>query len=126
MPPAQFYRRVVDDLPLRRQRPCSRDGALKYDEVAIRVGFNLSDATMDSKGRIVIPEDVRNELGLNEGSMIRVALEKSSVNSGTTVILTKGVGPDEFIKRTKGALKKKSRAKAADPLRLKEIWGGPG
>lgn len=81
---------------------------------------------MDSKGRIVIPEDVRKELGLNEGSRVTVTLEKSSVNSGTVVILTKGVGPDEFIKRTKGALKKQSRAKAADPLRLKEIWGGPG
>ena len=47
---------------------------------------------MDSKGRIVIPEDVRKELGLNEGSRIRVRLEKSSVNSGTVVILTKSVG----------------------------------
>lgn len=81
---------------------------------------------MDSKGRIVIPEDVRKELGLNEGSRIRVRLEKSSISGGTAVILTKSVGPDEFIKRTEGALKKQSRAKAADPLRLKEIWGGSG
>jgi len=79
---------------------------------------------MDSKGRIVIPEDVRKELGLNEGSRIRVRLEKSGGSGGSAVILTKSIGPDEFIKRTEGMLKKESRAKATDPLRLKEIWGG--
>jgi AbrB family looped-hinge helix DNA binding protein len=79
---------------------------------------------MDSKGRIVIPEDVRKELGLNEGSRIRVRLERTGTRGGSAIILTKSVGPDEFIKRTEGVLKKESRAKAADPLRLKEIWGG--
>jgi AbrB family looped-hinge helix DNA binding protein len=88
------------------------------------VGFTMNVATMDSKGRIVIPEGVRKELGLNEGSRIRVRLEKSSIGGGSAVILTKSIGPDEFIKRTQGMLKKESRAKAADPLRLKEIWGG--
>jgi AbrB family looped-hinge helix DNA binding protein len=83
----------------------------------------LNEATMDSKGRIVIPEGVRKELGLNEGSRIRLRLEKSSASGGPAVIVTKSVGPDEFIKRTEGVLKKESRAKAADPLRLKEIWG---
>jgi AbrB family looped-hinge helix DNA binding protein len=86
----------------------------------------LNEATIDSEGRIVIPEGMRKELGLNEGSRIRVRLEKSSAGGGTAVILTKSVGPGEFIKRTEGALKKHSRAKAADPLRLKEIWGGSG
>jgi AbrB family looped-hinge helix DNA binding protein len=79
---------------------------------------------MDSKGRIVIPEDVRKELGLNEGSKLRFRLEKSSFSGGPTVVMMKSIGPDEFIKRTEGALKKESRAKAVDPLRLKEIWGG--
>jgi AbrB family looped-hinge helix DNA binding protein len=79
---------------------------------------------MDSKGRIVIPEDVRKELGLKEGSRIRVRLEKSGISGASAVILTKSVGPDEFIKRAEGTLKRESRARAADPLRLKEIWGG--
>ena len=79
---------------------------------------------MDSKGRVVIPEDVRKELGLSEGSRIRIRLEKSSLSGGSAVIMTKSVGPDEFIKRTDGVLKKESRTKATDPLRLKEIWGG--
>ncbi|MDA4123693.1 MAG: AbrB/MazE/SpoVT family DNA-binding domain-containing protein [Thaumarchaeota archaeon] len=84
----------------------------------------MNEATMDSKGRIVIPEGVRKELGLNEGSRIRLRLEKGSIAGGSAVIMTKSVGPDEFIKRTEGVLKKESRAKAADPLRLKGIWGG--
>jgi AbrB family looped-hinge helix DNA binding protein len=98
--------------------------ALKYKPVGIQVGFDLNEAKMDSKGRIVIPEDVRKELGLNEGSRVRLRLEKGSPAGGSAAIMTKSVGPDEFIKRTEGALKRGSRAKAADPLRLKEIWGG--
>jgi AbrB family looped-hinge helix DNA binding protein len=89
----------------------------------MQAGFALNEATMDSKGRIVIPEGVRKELGLNEGSRIRVRPEKSRIGGVSAVILTKSVGPDEFIKRMEGTLKKQSRAKAADPLRLKEIWG---
>jgi AbrB family looped-hinge helix DNA binding protein len=84
----------------------------------------LNEATMDSKGRIVIPEDVRRELGLNEGSRIRVRLEKGGISGGSAVILTKSLGPVEFIKRTEGTLNGESRARAVDPLRLKEIWGG--
>jgi AbrB family looped-hinge helix DNA binding protein len=99
-------------------------GALKYKPVGIQVGFSLDETTMDSKGRIVIPEGVRKELGLNEGSRIKVRLEKRGTRGSGAVIMTKSLGPDEFIKRTEGTLKKESRAKAADPLRLKEIWGG--
>jgi AbrB family looped-hinge helix DNA binding protein len=97
---------------------------LKYEPVGLQVGFGLNEATMDSKGRIVIPEDVREELGLTEGSRVRLRLEKSSIRGGSAVVLTKSLGPDEFIERAEGALKKESRAKTADPLRLKEIWGG--
>lgn len=106
--------------------PKALGGVLKYEDVGIKVGFELNEATMDSKGRIVIPEDVRKELGLNEGSRIRVRLEKSGTSGGSAVMLTKSVGPDEFIKRMEGILKKESRAKAADPLQLKEIWEGSG
>ncbi|MGH9920917.1 MAG: AbrB/MazE/SpoVT family DNA-binding domain-containing protein, partial [Nitrososphaerales archaeon] len=40
---------------------------------------------MDSKGRIVIPEDVRKELGLNEGRTVRLRLEKSA-RSGSALV----------------------------------------
>lgn len=84
----------------------------------------MNEATIDSKGRIVIPEEVRKELGLNEGTRVRLRLEKGSAGIGSTVVLTKSLGPDEFIRRAEGALKRDSGAKASDPLRLKEIWGG--
>ncbi len=75
---------------------------------------------MDSKGRVVIPEEVRKELGLSGGSRVRV-----SVSEGAgSIIVESAVGPEEFIRRTEGLLKRGSRAKVADPLRLKEVWAG--
>jgi AbrB family looped-hinge helix DNA binding protein len=97
---------------------------LKYDLEEIKAGFGLDEATVDSKGRIVIPAAVRKELGLNEGSRIRLRLGKGSIGGCPTVVMTKSVGPDEFIERVEGVLKKESRGKAVDPLRLKEMWGG--
>ena len=84
----------------------------------------MNEATMDAKGRIVIPEEVRKELGLNEGSRIRLRVERRAAGGGPAAIVTRSVGPDEFIKLTEGALKKESRAKATDPLLLKGIWVG--
>ncbi len=73
---------------------------------------------MDSKGRIVIPDEVRKELGLSEGSKIRITVG----DEGSVVILKQGVEADEFIRRTEGFLKAGSAVKVADPLRLKDIW----
>jgi len=83
----------------------------------------LNEATVDSKGRIVIPEEVRKELGLNEGSKIRLRLEKGGAAGGPAAVVTKSIGPEEFIKFAEGALKKESRVKRTYPLLLKEIWG---
>ncbi len=82
------------------------------------MGLALAEATMDSKGRIVIPEEVRRELGLIEGSKLRVTVG----DEGSVAILKQGVEADEFIRRTEGFLKAGSEVKVADPLRLKEIW----
>jgi AbrB family looped-hinge helix DNA binding protein len=54
---------------------------------------------MDSKGRIVIPEDVRKELGLNEGSRVRVRLEKNGTGGGLAVVLTKRIGRGPLYSR---------------------------
>lgn len=81
----------------------------------------MIDATIDSKGRVVIPEHVRKELGLTVGSKIRVSVAEK----GSSIIMMKSsVDPEEFIERTEGLLKRGSKAKAADPLQLKEIWAG--
>lgn len=67
---------------------------------------------------MVIPEEVRKELGLVEGSRIRVRVEHDSV------VIKKSMEAHEFMKRTEGFLKEGSHVKAEDPLRLKQIWLG--
>ncbi len=73
---------------------------------------------MDSKGRMVIPEEVRKELRLVEGSRIRVRVEHDSL------VIKKSMEAHEFMKRIEGCLKGGSRVKVEDPLRLKQIWQG--
>jgi len=76
----------------------------------------MSQVTLDSKGRILIPENIRKKAGITAGSRVRV-----SVDDGV-VIIRKSVGPEEFIRETKGVIKKGSPVKIVDPLKLKEIW----
>jgi len=79
-------------------------------------GIIMSEVVVDSKGRIVIPEDVRKKLGLRSGSRVKVRVEQGAV------VITKGVEAKEFIKEMEGFLKEGSPVQATDPLRLKEIW----
>lgn len=37
----------------------------------------MSEVVVDSKGRIVIPEDVRKKLGLRSGSRVKVRVERA-------------------------------------------------
>jgi hypothetical protein len=57
---------------------------------------------------------------------LRLRVEKGGTRGGPAAIVTKSIVPDEFIKLAEGALKKESRAKATDPLLLKETWAGRG
>jgi AbrB family looped-hinge helix DNA binding protein len=75
---------------------------------------------MDSKGRIVIPDEVRKELGLTSGSRVRISVTEDN----SIIVMKSGLNPQEFIKQTEGLLKRGSEAKVADPLRLKEVWLG--
>ena len=74
------------------------------------------ETRLDSKGRVVIPEDARRRAGLRAGSKVKVSGEKERI------IITKSLRPIDFIKALEGALKKGSRAECVDPLKLKEIW----
>jgi AbrB family looped-hinge helix DNA binding protein len=80
----------------------------------------LTETRIDSKGRVVIPEEVRKELGLTGGSRVRISVAEDK----SIIVMKSGLNPQEFIKQTEGLLKRGSRAKAADPLRLKEVWVG--
>jgi AbrB family looped-hinge helix DNA binding protein len=86
-----------------------------------RSGIGLSETRVDAKGRVVIPEDIRRKLKIGEGTRVRIMLEGGD---GSTLVIRKSMGHEEFIKLTKGAIKEGSPVKISDPLRLKEIWGG--
>lgn len=76
----------------------------------------MMEVTVDDKGRIVIPEGLRRRLDIREGSKLRVTVEYNKVMIG------RGIPPDEFISHMEGCIKKGSRVKKTDPLKLKEIW----
>ena len=79
-------------------------------------GITMGEATLDSKGRIVIPEKVRKKVGLEAGSRVKVSIERKSV------VIAKSVDPKEFIEEMEGVLKEASPVQVSNPLRLKEIW----
>lgn len=74
---------------------------------------------MDSKHRVVIPDDVRKEFGIETGSRLKVSVR------GHCVVLSKKVEPEEFIKRMEGAMKEGSKVERSDPIRLKRVWSAP-
>ena len=80
----------------------------------------MSEATVDSKGRVVIPEEIRKRLKMGEGTRVRITLEGES---GSVIVVKANVEPRKFVELTRGAIKKGSPVKISDPLRLKEIWG---
>ena len=74
---------------------------------------------MDSKHRVVIPDDVRRESGIEAGSRLKVSVR------GRSVVLVKKVEPEELIRQMEGVLKEGSKVHRSDPLRLKRIWSAP-
>jgi AbrB family looped-hinge helix DNA binding protein len=74
------------------------------------------EVKVDSKHRVVLPEGVRQEFGIEAGSKLKVSVK------GRSVVLTKNVEPEEFIDRMEGVIRKGSRARISETLKLKEIW----
>jgi AbrB family looped-hinge helix DNA binding protein len=79
----------------------------------------MSETTVDAKGRVVIPEEIRKKLKIGEGTKVRIMLEGSD---GSILVVRKSIEPQKFIELTKGSVKEGSPVRVSDPLRLKEIW----
>jgi AbrB family looped-hinge helix DNA binding protein len=75
------------------------------------------EATVDRKGRVVIPVHLRQELGLGEGAKVKLALEEGKI------IIVRPITPEEFIREMEGCVKENSPIPRTNPLKLKEIWG---
>lgn len=76
----------------------------------------MEEASLDTKGRIVIPEKIRKKVGLRRGSKVRITAGRRSV------VIMKSIEPKEFIEKMEGIIKEGSVVKVFDPLKLKEIW----
>jgi len=77
------------------------------------MGYMVGSATIDERGRIVIPNEIRLELNLRPEQKFTIRTE------GREVILIPSVSAEEFARELKGCVSR-SKVKAED---LKEIWG---
>jgi len=77
----------------------------------------MEEVTIDDRGRILIPKEIRDALGLHPGSSARLEMGKDRL------IITPPVSQEKFIKEMEGFITE-GDAKV-DPLKLKEIWGKP-
>ncbi len=72
------------------------------------------EVIVDEKGRILIPKEAREKIGLQTGGKARLRIEKEKL------IITPPVSPEEFIKELEGCIKKGTPV--IDPLDLKKMW----
>jgi AbrB family looped-hinge helix DNA binding protein len=72
---------------------------------------------LDDRGRITIPKSDRKKLGLRPGDKLWVEVAEEGIRIRKTVSLK------DFIRIFEGCITKENAVgKAADPLRIKEIW----
>lgn len=76
----------------------------------------MGTTSIDERGRIVIPRDVREALGFSPERP--VVWER--VEGG--ILLRPALPMKEALRRLRGAIPKRARGKRSDPLRLKELW----
>ena len=72
------------------------------------------EVTVDNKGRVLIPKEFRDKVGLQAG---RKAILK--IKQGRIIIMPP-ISPEEFIKEMEGCIKEGTST--IDPLELKKMW----
>ena len=81
------------------------------------MGKIMEEVTVDDRGRILIPKEIRDRLGLQPGSPARLEVEEGRL------VITPPLSPEEFIRRMEGCITEGKPI--TDPLKLKEIWKQP-
>ncbi|MCW4049752.1 MAG: AbrB/MazE/SpoVT family DNA-binding domain-containing protein [Candidatus Bathyarchaeota archaeon] len=76
------------------------------------------ESTVDDRGRILIPKEIRDKLGLQSGRNVQLTIEDDRL------IVTPPVSPEKFIEELEGVIV--DGEPEMDPLRLKDIWGKLG
>jgi AbrB family looped-hinge helix DNA binding protein len=69
---------------------------------------------VDSKGRLLIPKEMRKKVGLRVGGKARLRIENNNI------VIIPLVSPEGFIKEMEGCLKEGKPT--LDPFDVKKIW----
>ena len=76
--------------------------------------MSTEEVVIDSKGRVLIPKQIREKVGLTPGGKARLKIDKA------TLVIIPPVSPEEFIEEMEGCIKE--GASHIDPLQLKDMW----
>jgi len=76
--------------------------------------MSTEEVTVDDKGRVLIPKEIRDKVGLRVGGKARLKIEKENI------IIIPPISPEEFIKEMEGCIKEGTPT--IDPLKLKKMW----
>ena len=74
---------------------------------------------VDDRGRITLPQEVRDSLGLQPGQEVHVEVSERGL------LLRRATTRDEFIERLEGCVDSARTGRRDDPLKVKDMWG-PG
>jgi AbrB family looped-hinge helix DNA binding protein len=77
------------------------------------MGSAMGEAVIDERGRIVIPNELRLELGLRPEQKLKI------MTKGRELVLSPAVGADEFVSKLEGCV----HGSKVEPMDLKKIWG---
>ncbi|MGB9896037.1 MAG: AbrB/MazE/SpoVT family DNA-binding domain-containing protein [Thermoproteota archaeon] len=73
-----------------------------------------TEVTVDHKGRILIPKEIREKIGLKAGRRVKIKVDKEKV------VVIPLISPEEFIEEMEGCIKEGTPT--LDPLKLKKMW----
>jgi len=77
------------------------------------------DRRVDEKGRVTIPQRIRESLQIDPGESVEVALEDGRI------VIRPRISRDSFADRLEGCINQETRAEDAepmDPLSTKDDW----
>jgi AbrB family looped-hinge helix DNA binding protein len=81
----------------------------------VGLGKTMGTVEIDNRGRITIPKEERERLGLTPGKKVLIREKDGSL------IIKRFISPERFISELKGCITVEEHQ--IDPLKLKEIWG---
>ena len=81
--------------------------------IFVGVGNIMGTSELDDRGRVTIPKDIRDKVGLKSGDKLLITANKDRVT------IEKAINLEKFIRELKGCISVRGDL---DPLELKEIW----